>query len=378
MDTVRVYVGNVDSTGINAIHCKVYSSSSTPPTTEFTECYNIDNVQLKLHHSDSDKYENHHPVSSCHYSARSQNYQFTNNDIELFKLATNSTKGMYKKRLSMGNSTGSLTYLGLRSPRAVTMPTVCEGPKMSARMPYNSLSSNSIFFPYLVRKGNFVAENTASATRFLYKYMDVSDCFPTTHLWTGDFVIVTVDFSNSPHVDKYDCFPELKNAMIQELQQVTNSPISSIPKIFHTQAETSLQFIEDFNNPSTTTCAYQYVGASPDYTHRDSRSHCYFVNLGLRVAYKIFNYSTITFCGSTFVHNTSVPLYLEPDGDSYVLYVGSKPDVRLFAWGNSKNKNSSGGGGAGAGAGAQQESPLARATRRTRQIVGDIASRFWT
>jgi hypothetical protein len=185
--------------------------------------------------------------------------------------------------------------------------------------------------PFLLKTGNFVAECTAIATRFFYKHIHVSSFWQHTHLWIACMVILSIDFYNMSHVDMGDQFPHHVHGVIEELCKVIDDK-GGIPQKFRTQASRYRDFVEDFECPLPTTCCYQRIDLEGPTSNISD--HYYFVMDGLVSAYKIHNHMTMSFCGSLFQHNTSVPIYLEKHQDGKTsIYLHKHPRIAFLAWG---------------------------------------------
>ena len=126
----------------------------------------------------------------------------------------------------------------------------------------------------------------------------------------------------------------------EELQTVLvphRKPNAKVPLRFVHEATNSLNFVKNFDNAFPTTCCYQRVHMTDNDIGR-VKSHYYFVMEGLSSTFRIFNGMTLTFCGSIFQHNTSVPAYTRDNDDgSVTLWMGKHPDITWLAWGSSKN-----------------------------------------
>ena len=116
-----------------------------------------------------------------------------------------------------------------------------------------------------------------------------------------------------------------------------NSPTTA-PKRNLVEARNYLAFVREFNNPFPSTCCYQRLNAPGDNDSDEWESHYYFVMDGISSCFEIVDKMTITFCGSVFQHNTSVPLFTHDLKDgTFTLCIGKHKLITWLAWGASKN-----------------------------------------
>ena len=148
--------------------------------------------------------------------------------------------------------------------------------------------------------------------------------------------ILTIDFANQPHVDKYDNAITSGKAMQLELDTVVNHPLLANSRSSR-EAELLRTMVAEFQNPLPTTCCYQEVRRD----WRDKREisiHGYFPLPSIGVVLRLHHMCTHIFLGSVISHCTCPPVFVETYGTSLRVRIGSHPDHSLVAWGG-KNKD---------------------------------------
>ena len=269
--------------------------------------------------SENGLFQDYCPVAACYRSSLTHVRQFQYEDISKFVAAVGDRQGTCQRRTRQGSHRGYLMYSGKRSSDAVLMPSVHQGPGDLGRYNYSNQKSVSLLMPRLLKILNHVACKTAHSSRYFFKYLHLTTATAFTHLWIASIVILTMNFYNCSHCDDGDSDPGILDEIVAELESVLNS-VPASPNRNAKEATNYLSFIRDFDNPLRSTCCYQRID-NPFCTDASSwTSHYYFVMDGMSSCFKIFDKMTITFCGSVFQHNTSVPLFSKDIGDGRLTY----------------------------------------------------------
>ena len=280
------------------------------------------------------------PVAACYFTALTHQRQFDENDVQMAERTVACPRGTCHRRVRQGPHKGFLMYSGKRSDDAVLMPSVHQGPGDLGKFNYSTQDSISILMPRLLSTLNYVASKTVYASRYFYKHLHLTVALPLTYLWIASMVILTLDFYNCSHCDAGDSDPSIMDLMVQELESVIDDE-SRCPNRNKIEASNYLVFVKEFGNPLPSTCCYQRINSIG--TEAESwKSHYYFVMDGLSSSFEILDQMTITFCGSVFQHNTSVPIYTCDKGDgTFDLCVGKHSYITWLAWGGTKNSSKS-------------------------------------
>lgn len=230
-------------------------------------------------------------------------------------------------------------YAGKRSDDAVMIPSVHQGPGVMGKYNYSNQKSVPLLMPRLLKVLNYVACKTAYTSRYFFKHLHLTRAMQFSYLWIASIVILTLDFYNCSHCDEGDSDPSILDDLVQELESVITSTPPA-PKRNVVEAENYLSFIREFDNPLPSTCCYQRIETPGSTDAAEWQSHYYFVMDGLSSCFEVVDKMTITFCGSIFQHNTSVPIYTRRiDGDRFQLCIGKHNLITWLAWGASKNSS---------------------------------------
>lgn len=279
------------------------------------------------------------PILLCVFTKRSMNHQCNMDSVRLLTMAQGSSRGSVTHRPTMGPSGGFCSYNGERRSHVLKRNSPLEGPGEHHLYLFNNAKQNPLFMVFYQHFMNLLLNSSSYFTRFFFKMYHMNGIFKHSASWIYTLALLTFNFYNCSHVDMYDCHPELVDPIKEKLDEVMDC--EAMPMRLKKQAAFASAFVEETDAATPTTCCYQLIDDRPNKTGK-LECHYYFAMDGMNSCVQIFDKMTLSFCGSVFQHNTSVPLWIEDNcNGTKTVYVGDHPHCTFLAWGGGKNKNGS-------------------------------------
>ena len=144
--------------------------------------------------------------------------------------------------------------------------------------------------------------------------------------------ILTINFGNQTHYDKYDHAKSLIKPMISELEEVRDHPMLGNAR--KTEAKNLISMISEFENPLPTTCCYQHVKRNWKDDH--TQIHAYFPFPSIGVVLKLHHMLSHVFLAGVISHCTCPPVFVDTSGSLVNVRIGYHPDHYLVACGGKK------------------------------------------
>ena len=209
-----------------------------------------------------------------------------------------------------------------------------EGPHNHHRYEFNNRRQSPLYMLFYLRTIHNLGRTSSYASRYFWKLFHTTSVYAKSSMWIFSFSLITIDFYNCSHADKYDKHTERVEPMNVELSSIMFD--NHMPKWLVRQAAFSSSYISDTNGGCITTCCYQRI--NDDESLNKVEDWYYFVMDGLISSLRIHNHMTLSFSGSSFQHNTSIPIYiLRHSDDHFTVWIGKHPSISYMAWGATDN-----------------------------------------
>lgn len=167
-------------------------------------------------------------------------------------------RGLFGQRKRSAHC-GSLSYVGPRSKNSHAMSTPSEGLTYSKHCYYQNHASHT-FWPFVLSLINMLSQSISLITyyqfAFFAKLLPLPIQSPSRKEFC-DIAILTVDYSNTLHVDSNDNIPYLDNKIASDLKIIVgNEHLNCKLKM---EAELALKHLSQYGMSCPTTCGYQLV-----------------------------------------------------------------------------------------------------------------------
>ena len=250
--------------------------------------------------------------------------------------AAGSKRGLYSSRKT-NSSDGYQLYFGTRGVNSQSRPSPSEGPKEHGNYHYHRDSISHLHMPFLASCMSTLSKVATYAAGHVYKFLYV--LYPNNNtrkeMLFCRLGIFTMNFSCTPHTDQNDKTLSSQGSVLKNLQCVQEN-LDVVQNCKHVnsarkaEATAASSFITYWGLGVPTTCCYQYVHNDQANENPMQIFH-YFCMQGFELCRRIQNYWTHSFFAYTFVHGTSVPLYVS----NGLVFVGKHPSMTMLVWGGS-------------------------------------------
>jgi len=241
--------------------------------------------------------------------------------------ATGNKRGLYSSR-NTNITEGFQLYHGTRSMKSQSRPSPSEGPNEHFKFYYHRDSMSHFRWPFVASCMSTLSQVATYAAGHIYKFL--YELYPNRnkrkHMLFCRLGIFTMDFACTPHADTNDKVASYQDSALQKLRLIQDSDHANTERKL--EASCASSFIKSFGFGVPTTCCYQYVQHDQEQCNPILIFH-YFCMQGLDLCRRIHNYWTHSFFAYTFVHGTSVPLYVS----NGLCFVGTHPHLTMAAWG---------------------------------------------
>lgn len=278
----------------------------------------------------SGMFKDHPALSTSFISKVFHGRMISQDDVDVVKHAYG-TNGSYKNRQG---SVGFNAYpISVRNDEVATHVSPNCGPGHLSRCTYHLHTGCDVrYMPAVHAITKIQNESIMATTKSFYRHIRCSSV-----LSRGDSTndqefhsIMTINFGNQPHYDKYDNDATTTDAVIGELEQMKGSKHEK-------EAEYLTKMVDEFRNPLPTTCCYQHVKLDWREVER-VQIHSYFPFPSIGVVLRLHHMTSHVFLASVISHCTSPPIFIESASGIINVRIGSHPRHSLVAWGGKKKK----------------------------------------
>jgi hypothetical protein len=243
--------------------------------------------------------------------------------------AAGSSRGLYSSRKT-NTCEGFQLYYGTRGLNSQNRPSPSEGPNEHGKYQYHRDSMSHLRWPFLASCMSTLSQIATYAAAHVYKFLYV--LYPNKNkrkdMLFCRIGIFTMDFSCTPHTDQNDKALSSEESVLHDLDVILEC--EHVNQQRKKEATSASSFVKHWGLGVPTTCCYQYVNHQTKKCTPIQFFH-YFCMQGIDLCRRIHNYWTHTFLAYTFVHGTSVPIYVS----NGLVFVGKHPEMTMLAWGGS-------------------------------------------